>query len=307
MDYLKNQISKLDNKIKDAQNLAASDPSMVELVQDEIKKLEEEKALLEKSAYENNRGSTPIGVEPPNNVILEIRAAAGGNEAGLFASDLSRMYTKFAASSDWKVEELDRSEGGIGNIKEIIYRISGRNVWDKLQFESGVHRVQRVPKTESSGRIHTSTATVAVLPEVESTQVSINPTDIEFEAFRSGGHGGQNVNKVSTAVRIKHKPTGIVVKAQTERSQAQNREIAMEILRARLYAMEEDKKRSTIHDKRSTQVGTGDRSEKIRTYNYPQDRVTDHRVSKSWGNLEEIMNGRLEKIIDSLAAAAPHV
>src|SRR3989344_7299460 len=165
MDYLKNQISKLDNKIKDAQNLAASDPSMVELVQDEIKKLEEEKALLEKSAYENNRGSTPIGVEPPNNVILEIRAAAGGNEAGLFASDLSRMYTKFAASSDWKVEELDRSEGGIGNIKEIIYRISRRNVWDKLQFESGVHRVQRVPKTESSGRIHTSTATVAVLSE----------------------------------------------------------------------------------------------------------------------------------------------
>lgn len=300
-DYLKAQITQIENKIKDARELAASDLSMADLAQEEIKNLEEEKSSLERSVNrepltDNNDSSA---------VILEIRAAAGGDEAGLFASDLSRMYTKFAASRNWKVEELDRNEGGIGNIKEIIFRISGKNVWGKLQFESGVHRVQRVPKTESSGRIHTSTATVAVLPEVESTRLIINPADIEFEAFRSGGHGGQNVNKVSTAVRIKHKPTGIVVKAQTERSQAQNREIAMQILRSKLYSLEDQKNQSTIHDERSTQIGTGDRSEKIRTYNFPQNRITDHRINKSWHNLEEIMEGKLGKIIDSLAATSP--
>jgi peptide chain release factor 1 len=167
-----------------------------------------------------------------------------------------------------------------------------------------VHRVQRVPKTESSGRIHTSTSTVAVLPEVAQTEVAINPQDIEFEAFRSGGHGGQNVNKVSTAVRIKHIPSGIIVKAQTERSQAQNREIAMQILRSKLYQMEEEKNRSTVRDERSTQLGTGDRSEKIRTYNFPQDRVTDHRISKSWGNIAGIMDGQLEKISEALKSAS---
>ncbi|OGD85061.1 hypothetical protein A3B51_01300 [Candidatus Curtissbacteria bacterium RIFCSPLOWO2_01_FULL_41_18] len=322
-DYLKKQIEALDKKIAEAKMLSA-DPDMAKLAIDEIKKLEEEKGVLlssviaipslsrEKqssseiatSSFDRFDRLTASKLRTPRNdngsVILEIRAAAGGDEAGLFASDLSRMYTKFAASNNWKIEEIDKNEGGIGNIKEVIYRISGKSVWPKLQFESGVHRVQRVPKTESSGRIHTSTATVAVLPEVEQTQVAINPADIEFEAFRAGGHGGQNVNKVSTAVRIKHKPTGIVVKAQTERSQGQNREIAMQILRSKLFAMEEGKKRSTIGDQRSAQLGTGDRSEKIRTYNFPQDRITDHRIKKSWGNIETILGGDLDKIVNTL-------
>jgi peptide chain release factor 1 len=270
---------------------------MADLAHEEIKKLEGEKTQLEKPTTNYQLPTTNS-----NNVILEIRAAAGGDEAGLFASDLLRMYTRFAQSQNWKVEELDRNEGGLGNIKEVIIQISGRGVFEKLKNESGVHRVQRVPKTESAGRIHTSTATVAVLPQVEQAQVEINPKDLEFEAFRSGGHGGQNVNKVSTAVRIKHIPTGIVVKSQTERSQAQNREIAMQILRSKIYAQEEEKKQSQITGERAAQLGTGDRSEKIRTYNFPQDRVTDHRIGKSWGNLEEILNGKLDKIIEALAA-----
>ena len=300
MDYLQKQINEIDKKIEEARQLASADPSMAELAHEEIKKLEEEKSNLEKSLITDH--STLI-TNNVNSVIVEIRAAAGGDEAGLFAQDLARMYSRFATSNNWRIEELDKNEGGIGNLKEIIYKISGKNVWQKLLFESGVHRVQRVPKTESAGRIHTSTATVAVLPEVENTQVVISPADIEFEAFRSGGHGGQNVNKVSTAVRIKHKPTGIVIKAQTERSQAQNREIAMQILRTRLHALEESTKQSTIAGERSTQIGTGDRSEKIRTYNFPQSRLTDHRIKKSWGNLEEIMAGKLDKIIDSLASS----
>jgi len=297
-DYLKKQIAEIDLKIAEAKKLA-EDFSMADLAHEEITALGKQKADLTKTGTQS---STNYELPTTNSIILEIRAAAGGNEAGLFASDLLRMYTRFAQNQNWKIEELDRNEGGLGNIKEIVVQISGRGVFDKLKNESGVHRVQRVPKTESAGRIHTSTATVAVLPEVEQTQIEINPKDLEFEAFRSGGHGGQNVNKVSTAVRIKHIPTGIVVKSQTERSQAQNREIAMGILRSKIYAQEEEKKQSQITGERAAQLGTGDRSEKIRTYNFPQDRVTDHRIGKSWGNLEEILNGKLDKIIEALAA-----
>lgn len=302
-DYLKQQIDELDNRIRELKELL-QDPEMAELAKAEIEDLEKQKQELSDSANQSMSSDDSDDSYNddinPNIAIMEIRSAAGGDEAGLFAGDLLRMYSRFAESKNWKIEELDRSEGGIGQIKQITIKFKGKDAFNMLQYEAGVHRVQRVPKTESGGRIHTSTATVAVLPEVRESEVYINPADISFESFRSGGAGGQNVNKVSTAVRLIHKPTGIVVTCQTERSQLQNRENAMNLLRARIWEAEQKEKFAEVDSARAKMVGAGDRSEKIRTYNFPQNRITDHRIGKSWHNLEQILEGALQPVIDSI-------
>ena len=303
MDYIQQQLKHLDQKIEELK-LLLDDSELKELVTAEIEDLEKQKEELSSviaspgGAWQSSNQIASSPEAPRNDVaLLEIRSAAGGDEAGIFAQDLLRMYEKYAQNKGWRVEELDRSEGKIGQIKEVVIKITGKEAYFSLKNESGVHRVQRVPVTESSGRIHTSTATVAVLPEVSGKEVVINPAEIEFEAFRSGGAGGQNVNKVSTAVRLKHIPTGIVVTAQTERSQLQNRENALSLLRSRLWEIEQQKTVGDISSQRSQQVGSGERSEKIRTYNFPQNRVTDHRIGKSWHNLEKILDGSLDEIV----------
>ena len=307
-NYLEEQINDIDKRIA-ANKGFLEDPEFKDFDLAEIEELERQKQELVESAAtpmsepDESNDSEESDVNP-NVAIMEIRAAAGGDEAGLFAGDLLRMYLRFAEENKWMVEELDRNEGGIGQIKQIVLNIKGKDAFSKLRFEGGVHRVQRVPKTESSGRIHTSTATVAVLPEVSANEVYINPADVDFEAFRSGGAGGQNVNKVSTAVRLVHKPTGIVVTCQTERSQLQNRENAMALLRAKLWEIEQARLSSEVGGNRSAMVGAGDRSEKIRTYNYPQNRLTDHRIGKSWHNLEDILEGKLEPVVIALQEAS---
>jgi len=234
-------------------------------------------------------------------VILEIRGGTGGDEAGLFAADLYRMYTRFSQNRGWKVQELDHTYGGIGNLKSVVAEISGDGAFDVLKNETGVHRVQRVPKTERSGRIHTSTATVAALPKVSSQEVEINPVHLKFDNFRASGHGGQNVQKVETAVRITHLPTGIVVACQDERSQAQNREKALEVMRSKIYQMMREQKKSRVDELRREQVGSAERSEKIRTWNFPQDRVTDHRFGVTTGNLEVILDGNLDLLLKKIS------
>jgi len=230
-------------------------------------------------------------------IILEIRAGAGGEEAAIFAADLFRMYTKYAQSQNWGFSIIDKSLTTLGGIKEIVVEINGPEVYGHLKNESGVHRVQRVPKTEKNGRIHTSTASVAILPKIETTEIKINPQDLKIDMARSSGPGGQNVNKRSTAIRVTHLPTNIVVFSQTERSQPQNKEIAMEILRAKLFERANQQQMSQLSQERRDQIGTADRSEKIRTYNFAQNRITDHRISKSWHDLETILNGKLDAVI----------
>lgn len=237
------------------------------------------------------------------NVIMEIRAGAGGEEAALFAGVLLRMYSMYAESNRFKIEIIDQNETGLGGYKEVVFQVSGRGAYSKLKFESGVHRVQRVPETESGGRIHTSTVTVAVLPEAEEVDFEINTDDLRIDVYRASGAGGQHINKTESAVRITHIPTGVVVACQSERSQHQNKEAAMKILRSKLYEEMERKKNQELASERKNQVGTGDRSERIRTYNYPQGRVTDHRIGLTLHKLEQVLNGELTELIDSLTAA----
>ena len=245
----------------------------------------------------------PKDKDDDKNVICEIRAGAGGEEAALFAGTLFRMYSMYAEKKHWKLEILNENETGLGGYKEISFMITGKGAYSRLKFESGVHRVQRVPDTEASGRIHTSTVTVAVLPVVEDVEIEINPADIKMEVFRSSGAGGQHINKTSSAVRLIHEPTGIVVECQTERSQFQNKDNAMKMLKTKLYDMEKQKQDSEIRNARKSQVGSGDRSEKIRTYNYPQGRITDHRIGMSIYQMDDFLNGNLDEMIDNLIAA----
>lgn len=293
------EYKKVKEAMEDAEELM-SDPEMKEIAEAEyyenkekIPGLEEElKVLL-----------LPKDINDDNNVIIEIRGGAGGEEAALFAYNLFRMYSMYADTKHWTVEVMDMNETGIGGIKEVSFMLKGKGAYSKLKFESGVHRVQRVPETEASGRIHTSTVTVAVLPEIDDVEVEINMNDIKMDTYRASGAGGQHINKTSSAVRLTHIPTGFVVACQTERSQLQNRETAMKMLRAKLYEFMQEKQMSEQASQRKLQVGSGARSEKIRTYNYPQNRVTDHRINYTMYQLDSFMNGNIEDMIEALQAA----
>jgi peptide chain release factor 1 len=274
------------------------DAEMLAMVKEEMHQLEEKQVYLQD---ELKLALLPKDPDDEKDIIMEIRAGAGGDEAAIFAAELFRMYSRYAQTKRWNVDVISSSESIGGGIKEIILEISGKGVFSRLKYERGVHRVQRVPTTEASGRIHTSTATVAVLPEAEEVDMSIDPSDLRVDIFHSGGAGGQNVNKVATAVRLTHFPTGMVVICQDERSQLRNRQKAMAVLRSRLLDMERSKQEQEMSSMRRSQVGTGERSEKIRTYNFPQDRLSDHRIGLSLHNLPRIMQGELDPLIDALA------
>ncbi|HLT58583.1 MAG TPA: peptide chain release factor 1 [Limnochordales bacterium] len=276
------------------------DPEMRELAREELARLSQREAELEK---ELRVLLLPKDPNDEKNIIVEIRAGAGGEEAALFAADLFRMYSRYAENRGWRVEMMSASPTELGGFKEVIFMVHGKNAYSRLKYESGVHRVQRVPTTEASGRIHTSTATVAVLPEAEEVDVEIRPEDLRIDVFRSGGHGGQSVNTTDSAVRITHLPTGIVVTCQDERSQLQNREKAMRVLRARLLDMKRREQEEELAAARRSQVGTGERSERIRTYNFPQGRMTDHRIGLTLYKLDAVLQGELDEVIDALVMA----
>ena len=293
-----NRYLKLSSDYNDALEMSNdSDPEISEMGKEESKRLLKEMETLEE---ELKVLLLPKDPNDDKNIIVEIRGAAGGDEANIFAGDLFRMYTRYAETQGWKIQMMDQYPSEAGGFSQVSFMIKGKMVYSKLKFESGAHRVQRVPRTEASGRIHTSTATVLVMPEAEEIDVEINPNDLQVDTYHSQGAGGQNVNKTESAVRITHIPTGIVVACQTEKSQIQNREIAMQMLRAKMYSTMLEKQQEEIGAERKLKIGTGERSEKIRTYNYPQNRVTDHRIGFTIQKLNRVMEGELDEIIEAL-------
>ncbi len=315
IENLKKDISSIEAKISELKTLSENEPDaeMKAMTLEEIKHLGEQKAALEESISAlvsggsgGSKDSQSGGQVDPNMAILEVRAGAGGDEAGLFAGQLYMMYIKYSEIKGFKAAEISRTEGGVpGEVRSVSAELKGYNIYNLLKNESGVHRVQRVPVTEAGGRIHTSTATVAVLPVVSPVEVEINPKDIEVGFFHSSGKGGQNVNKVETAVRIKHIPTGILVESQEQRTQGQNKEKAMQVLRSRLYELMQQQQKSKVDELRADQVGSGDRSEKIRTYNFPQDRITDHRLKESWHNIPSVLSGEFDEIAQKVSKWDP--
>lgn len=298
--YLAGELERLDREEAQVREMLGADDDLHALAAEELKSIYDQRKTLEEQ-IESILDKERQDDEFPNEIVLEVRAGAGGDEASLFAWELANMYEKYAESAGWQWRVNYESKNDIGGYKEASFEIKGQDVYKKMRYETGVHRVQRIPATEKNGRVHTSTASVAVLPLRKKVAFEINPADLEMEYSRAGGAGGQNVNKVESAVRIIHKPTGIDVRCTTERSQLANREHAMEILKAKLQDLKEQEEAKKYSGERKSQIGTGDRSEKIRTYNFPQDRITDHRLKKSWHNLPKIMEGDLDAIIEACA------